>query len=84
MVRLMVLLAACTRVVSPAAVLVAALWVSLVCLLLLVALSRVAWRVLVLVRCLWLWAAHWCWVPALRWCCVPAAAPPSARRVRTR
>ena len=63
----MVLLAACTRVVSPAVVPVAARWVSLVCLLLLVALapSRVVWRVLVLVRCLWLWAVRWCWVRVL-------------------
>ena len=63
----MVLLAACTRAVSPAAVLVAALWVSLVCLLLLAVLapSRAAWRVLVLVQYLWLWVAHWCLVPAL-------------------
>ena len=65
MVRLMVLLAACTRVVSPAVVPVAARWVSLVCLLLLVVLSRAAWRVLVLVRCLWLWAVRWCWVRVL-------------------
>ena len=67
MARLMVLLAACTRAVFPAAVLVAALWVSLVCLLRRVALapSRAAWRVLVLVQCLWLWAVLWCWVPAL-------------------
>ena len=59
----MVLLAACTRVVSP----VAAPWVSLGCLLRRVALapSRAALPALVLVRCLWLWVAHWCWVPAL-------------------
>ena len=63
----MVLLAACTRVVFPVVVPVAAPWVSLVCLLRRVALapSRAAWRVLVLVRCLWLWAAHWCSVLAL-------------------
>ena len=63
----MVLLAACTRVVSPAVVPVVAPWVSLVCLLRRVALapSRAAWRVLVLVRCLWLWVALWCLVPAL-------------------
>ena len=64
-VQLMVLLAACTRVVSPAVVPVVAPWVSPVCLLRRVALSRAAWRVLVLVRCLWLWVAHWCLVPAL-------------------
>ena len=63
----MVLLAACTRVVSPVAALVAAPWVSLVCLLRRVALvpSRAVLPVLVLVRCLWLWAVRWCWVPAL-------------------
>ena len=65
----MVLLAACTRVVSPAVVpvaaLVVALWASPVCLLRLVALSRAAWRELVLVRCLWLWAVRWCWVRVL-------------------
>ena len=63
----MVLLAACTRVVFPVVVPVAAPWVSLVCLLRRVALapSRAAWRVLVLVRCLWLWVAHWCSVPVL-------------------
>ena len=63
----MVMLVACTQAVSPVAVLVAALWVSLVCLLRRVALvpSRAAWRVLVLVRCLWLWVAHWCLVRAL-------------------
>ena len=63
----MVLLAACTRVVSPVAVLVVALWVSLVCLLRRVALvpSRAALPVLVSVRCLWLWVALWCLVPAL-------------------
>ena len=65
----MVLLVACTRVVSPAVVpvaaLVVALWASLVCLLRLAALSRAAWRVLVLVRCLWLWAVRWCWVRVL-------------------
>ena len=63
----MALLAACTRVVSPAAVPVVALWVSPVCLLRRVALapSRAVLPVLVLVRCLWLWVALWCWVPAL-------------------
>ena len=63
----MVLLAACTRVVSPVAVLVAAPWVSLGCLLRRVALapSRAGLPALVSVRCLWLWVVHWCWVPAL-------------------
>ena len=61
----MVLLAACTRVVSPAVVPVAAPWVSPVCLLLLAVPSRAAWRVLVLVRRLWLWAVRWCWVRVL-------------------
>ena len=63
----MVLLAACTRAVFPVVVLVAAPWVSPVCLLLLAVLapSRAAWHVLVLVRCLWLWVAHWCSVRAL-------------------
>ena len=63
----MVLLVACTRVVFPVVVPVAALWVSLVCLLRRVALvpSRAVLPVLVLVRCLWLWAVRWCWVPAL-------------------
>ena len=81
---LLMLQAVCTRVVSPAVVLVAVLWGSRVCLLCRVALvpSRVVWRVLVLVRCLWLWVARWCWVLALCWCCVRAAAPRSARRVR--
>mgnify|MGYP001677237719 CR=1 FL=1 len=61
----MVLLAACTRVVFPAVVPVAARWASPVCLLLLAVLSRVAWRVPVLVRCLLLWAVRWCWVRVL-------------------
>ena len=63
----MVLLAACTRAVFPVAVPVVALWVSLACLLRRVALapSRAAWHVLVSVRCLWLWVAHWCSVPVL-------------------
>ena len=63
----MVLLAACTRAVSPVAAPVAALWVSLVCLLRRVALapSRAALPALVLVQCLWLWVAHWCLVSAL-------------------
>ena len=63
----MVLLAVCTRVVSPAVALVAAPWVSRVCLLRRVALapSRVALPVLVLVRCLWLWVARWCLASAL-------------------
>ena len=67
MARLMVLLAACTRAVFPAAVLVAALWVSLVCLLRRVALapSRAGLPALVLVQCLWLWVALWYLVPAL-------------------
>ena len=67
MVLLMVLLAECTRVVSPAVVPVAAPWVSLVCLLRRVALapSRAGLLALVSVRCLWLWAALWYWVPAL-------------------
>ena len=82
----MVRLAACTRVVFPAVVPVAVLWVSRVCLLrrVVLVLSRAVWRVLVLVRCLWLWAVCWYWVLALCWCCVRAAALPSARRVRTR
>ena len=52
---------------SLVAVPVVALWVSLVCLLRRVALapSRAALPALVLVRCLWLWVAHWCLVRAL-------------------
>ena len=82
----MVLLAACTRAVFPVAVLVAALWVSLVCLPRRGGVSSQQGGLARTgsVRCLWLWVAHWCLVPALRWCCVLAAALLSARRVRTR